>query len=230
MIAALRRRYLDILGSIYIFNEHRGYSSLDRVLEAVRRRHPEATAFIAAVEKHRADEEKHYHMFRRYFEHLGYMPYAADKTCAHIDKMIHLTFGCDIDALDTDAVVASEAMFNRLCRVIILTEKRGMWQVDKLLSMGVIRRERPLYQLFKVVERDEPSHWMPYDAWLRAHGGWQPTLGERLADAFVHKSLILWKLPLLFLNPWLKRRTDWQHEHDSIPLKGQPASQAFALQ
>lgn len=230
MIAALRRRYLDILGSIYIFNEHRGYSSLDRVLEAVRRRHPEATAFIAAVEKHRADEEKHYHMFRRYFEHLGYMPYAADKTCAHIDKMIRLTFGCDIDALDTDAVVASEAMFNRLCRVIILTEKRGMWQVDKLLSMGVIRRERPLYQLFKVVERDEPSHWMPYDAWLRAHGGWQPTLGERLADAFVHKSLILWKLPLLFLNPWLKRRTDWQHEHDSIPLKGQPASQAFALQ
>lgn len=230
MIAALRRRYLDILGSIYIFNEHRGYSSLDRVLEAVRRRHPEATAFIAAVEKHRADEEKHYHMFRRYFEHLGCMPYAADKTCAHIDKMIQLTFGCDIDALDTDAVVASEAMFNRLCRVIILTEKRGMWQVDKLLSMGVIRRERPLYQLFKVVERDEPSHWMPYDAWLRAHGGWQPTLGERLADAFVHKSLILWKLPLLFLNPWLKRRTDWQHEHDSIPLKGQPASQAFALQ
>lgn len=230
MIAALRRRYLDILGSIYIFNEHRGYSSLDRVLEAVRRRHPEATAFIAAVEKHRADEEKHYHMFRRYFEHLGYMPYAADKTCAHIDKMIRLTFGCDIDALDTDAVVASEAMFNRLCRVIILTEKRGMWQVDKLLSMGVIRRERALYQLFKVVERDEPSHWMPYDAWLRAHGGWQPTLGERLADAFVHKSLILWKLPLLFLNPWLKRRTDWQHEHDSIPLQGQPASQAFALQ
>ncbi|RXR29243.1 ferritin-like domain-containing protein [Sphingobium fluviale] len=230
MIAALRRRYLDILGSIYIFNEHRGYSSLDRVLEAVRRRHPEATAFIAAVEKHRADEEKHYHMFRRYFEHLGYMPYAADKTCAHIDKMIRLTFGCDIDALDTDAVVASEAMFNRLCRVIILTEKRGMWQVDKLLNMGVIRRERALYQLFKVVERDEPSHWMPYDAWLRAHGGWQPTLGERLADAFVHKSLILWKLPLLFLNPWLKRRTDWQHEHDSIPLKGQPASQAFALQ
>ena len=57
MIAALRRRYLDILGSIYIFNEHRGYSSLDRVLEAVRRRYPEATEFIAAVEKHRADEQ-----------------------------------------------------------------------------------------------------------------------------------------------------------------------------
>ena len=32
------RRYLDLLGSIYIYNEHRGYTALDRVLEAVRAR------------------------------------------------------------------------------------------------------------------------------------------------------------------------------------------------
>lgn len=215
MFAVLRRRYLDILASIYIFNEHRGYSSLDRVLEAVRARYPQATGFIAAVEKHRADEEKHYHMFRRYFELLGAKPYAVDKTCAHIDRMIRLTFGCDIDRLDTNAVTASEELFNRLCRVIILTEQRGMWQVDKLLAMKIIREERALYQLFKVVERDEPSHWMPYDAWLKEHGGRQPSWRERLADAFVHKSLILYKLPMLFLNPWLKRRTDWQHQHDA---------------
>ena len=31
--AAFRRRFLDVLASIYIFNEHRGYTSLDRVLE-----------------------------------------------------------------------------------------------------------------------------------------------------------------------------------------------------
>ncbi len=215
MFAALRRRYLDILGSIYIFNEHRGYSSLDRVLEAVHARHPDAAGFVAAVEKHRADEEKHYHMFRRYFELRGYKSYAVDKTCAHIDRMIRLTFGCDIDGLDTDAVIASDDLFHRLCRVILLTEQRGMWQVDKLLSMKVIREERPLYQLFKVVERDEPSHWMPYDDWLNAHGGRQPSWRERLADAFVHKSLILYKLPLLYLNPWLKRRADWQHESDA---------------
>jgi hypothetical protein len=162
-----------------------------------------------------ADEEKHYHMFRRYFELRGYKPYAVDKTCAHIDRMIRLTFGCDIDGLDTDAVIASDDLFHRLCRVILLTEQRGMWQVDKLLSMKVIREERPLYQLFKVVERDEPSHWMPYDDWLNAHGGRQPSWRERLADAFVHKSLILYKLPLLYLNPWLKRRADWQHESDA---------------
>lgn len=224
MFAALRRRYLDILASIYIFNEHRGYSSLDRVLDAVRRRHPEATDFVAAVEKHRADEEKHYHMFRRYFELLGYKPYAVDKTCAHIDRLIRLTFGCDIDGLDTDAVIASDDLFNRLCRVIVLTEQRGMWQVDKLLTMNVIREERALFQLFKVVERDEPSHWMPYDDWLKEHGGRQASWKERLADAFVHKSLILYKLPLLFLNPWLKRRTDWQHESDTHPAGAlQPA-------
>lgn len=214
MFATLRRRYLDILASIYIFNEHRGYSSLDRVLIAVRRRHPEAQDFIAAVEKHRADERKHYGMFRRYFEHLGYMPYSVDKTCAHIDRLIRLTFGCDVDSLDTEAVIASDDLFNRLCRVIVLTERRGMCQVDKLLRMGAIRRERPLFRIFQVVERDEPSHWMPYAAWLLSHDGGRPTLGERLADAWVHKSLVVAKLPLLFLNPALRRRTAWQDESE----------------
>nr|WP_299849356.1 hypothetical protein [Sphingomonas bacterium] len=36
MLARLSRRYLDILASVYIYNEYRGYSSLDRVLTAVR--------------------------------------------------------------------------------------------------------------------------------------------------------------------------------------------------
>ena len=32
-----RRRYLDLLGSTSICNEHRGYTAIDRVVEAVRR-------------------------------------------------------------------------------------------------------------------------------------------------------------------------------------------------
>ena len=36
-----------------------------------------------------------------------------------------------------------------------------------------------------------------------------PSLRERLADSWVHRSLILVKLPLLYLNPRLRRRTDW---------------------
>ena len=39
-----RRRYLDLLGSIYIYNEHRGYTSIDRILEAVRSRTPDDKA------------------------------------------------------------------------------------------------------------------------------------------------------------------------------------------
>ena len=31
-----QRRYLDLLGSIYIYNEHRGYTAIARVLDAVR--------------------------------------------------------------------------------------------------------------------------------------------------------------------------------------------------
>ena len=38
MLSLLRNRYLDVLGSIYIYNEHRGYTSIDRVLAAVKTR------------------------------------------------------------------------------------------------------------------------------------------------------------------------------------------------
>jgi len=207
--ARLSRRYLDILASIYIYNEHRGYSSLDRVLEAVRARCPDDRAFIAEVEKHRADERRHYVMFRRYFEARGETPYAVDRTCGHIDRLIRLTFGCHIDDLDTAAVVADGRLFNRLCRIIMITEQRGMRMVDTLLASRLVRSDRALTKIFRVVERDEPSHWMPYDAWLARHDGGRPRLGERLADFWVHVSLVLAKLPLLYLNPRLARRRGW---------------------
>lgn len=40
MLEWFRRRYLDVVGSIYIYNEHRGYTAIDRVIEAVRERSP----------------------------------------------------------------------------------------------------------------------------------------------------------------------------------------------
>ena len=217
LVERLKRRYLDILASIYIYNEHRGYSSLDRVLEAVRARCPDDHDFIAEVEKHRADERKHYLMFRRYFEAMGAKPYDVDRTCGHIDRLIRLTFGCHIDDLDTAAVVADGELFNKLCRVIMITEIRGMRTVDTLLQSFLVRSDHSLIKIFKVVERDEPSHWMPYEAWLEAHDGGRPRLSERLADTWVNLSLILAKLPLLFLNPALPRRTDWYDDHDPAP-------------
>lgn len=214
LIERLRERYLDILGSIYIYNEHRGYRSLDRVLEAVRARCPDDADFIAKVEKHRADEEKHYNMFKRWFELRKDMPYEVDRTCGHIDRMIKITFRCHIDDLDTHAIIADGNLFNRLCRVIMLTELRGLHVVEKLVQSVAIKNNKPLYKIFQIVEIDEPSHWMPYDEWLRAHNGGQPRWSERAADTWVNLSLVLVKLPLLYLNPWLKRRKTWAHQDD----------------
>jgi hypothetical protein len=71
MPAWFSARYLDVLGSIYIYNEHRGYTAIDRVLEAVRARWPDDSALIAEVAKHRSDERKHYLMFRRWLSDAG---------------------------------------------------------------------------------------------------------------------------------------------------------------
>ncbi len=215
MLKAATRRYLDILASVYIYNEHRGYSSLDRVLGAVKSRYPDETDFIADVEKHRADERKHYVMFKRYFELRGRMPFLVDRTCGHIDRLIRLTFGCHIDDLDTEEVIGSDELFQKLCRIIMITEMRGMNTVDKLLHSFLLKEDRALISIFKVIERDEPSHWMPYQGWLERHGGEKSRLSERLADFWVSCSLLLAKLPLLYFNPRLPRRTDWQDDHDT---------------
>ncbi|MEO0032795.1 MAG: hypothetical protein RIS94_2553 [Pseudomonadota bacterium] len=209
MIAWFRRRYLDLVGSIYIYNEHRGYTALDRVLEAVRARSPDDTALIAAIERHRADERKHYLMFRRWFELRGVMPLAVDRTCGHIDRFVEIMFRRGIDALDTQAVVAHEELFERLCRVIALTERRGYKQVDVLLKHPLVRHDRALVKIFEIIERDEPSHWAPYEGWLAAHGKRPPRWWERAIDTFIHSELLLVKLPLLFANPWLARQRDW---------------------
>lgn len=213
LATAFRRRFLDVLGSIYIYNEHRGYSSLDRVLEAVRARCADDHDFIAAVEKHRADEHKHYHMFRRWFELRGVMPLKVDRTCGHIDHFIESVFGCTIDDLDTGEVVASRDAFEKLCRVIMITEQRGMKQVSVLLGNAHVRSDKGLRRIFEVVEVDEPSHWQPYDAWLRANGRRpRPSWRERWTDYSIHKSLMLAKLPALFLNHGNPRLKRWPHE------------------
>lgn len=214
MLKALRDRYLDLLGSIYIYNEHRGYTAIDRVLEAVRARSPEDKDFIAAVEKHRADERKHYLMFRRWFETQGRMPLLVDRTCGHIDRFVEIMFRSTIDELDTDEVIARDELFEKLCRVISLTEKRGHKQVEILLRHPLVRGDRTLMKIFRIVEQDEPSHWEPYDAWLQAHGKREPKWWEHAVDTFIHSELLFLKLPVLFVTPRLKRRTDWADAYD----------------
>jgi hypothetical protein len=204
-----RRRYLDLLGSIYIYNEHRGYTSIDRVLEAVRARSPDDVALIAAIEKHRADERKHYLMFKRWFELQGKMPLRVDRTCGHIDRFVEIMFRRTIDDLDTGAIIASDDEFEKLCRVISLTEQRGYKQVDILLRHPLVTGDKVLMRIFRIIEKDEPSHWAPYDGWLKANGKRDPKWWERAIDGFIHSELLFLKLPALFLNPFVARRTDW---------------------
>jgi len=214
MLAWFSRRYLDLLGSIYIYNEHRGYTALDRVLEAVRARSPDDHEFIAAIEQHRADEYKHYLMFRRWFEKRGQMPLFVDRMCGHIDRFVEIMFRSTIDRLDTHQVIAEDQLFEKLCRVISLTEKRGYQQVEVLLKHPIVQQDSGLMKIFRIIKQDEPSHWEPYDGWLRANSKREPKWWERAVDTFIHSELLLLKLPMLFVYPRLGRRKDWPDSHD----------------
>ena len=215
MFAWFRRRYLDLLGSIYIYNEHRGYTSIDRILEAVRAHAPDDEAFIAAVEKHRGDERKHYVMFKRWFELQGKMPLNIDRTCGHIDRFVEIMFRSTIDGLNTKAIIHDDRLFEKLCRVISLTEKRGYKQVEILLNHPLVKHDPGLIKIFKVVERDEPDHWTPYDDWLKANGKRDPKWWERAIDTFIHSELLFLKLPILFLSFGMPRRTEWADAHEA---------------
>jgi hypothetical protein len=208
-----RRRYLDLVGSIYIYNEHRGYTAIDRVLECVRVRSPDDTRLIEAIERHRADERKHYIMFRRWFELRGQMPLAIDRTCGHIDRFVEIMFRTTIDKMDTQAVIDSDDQFEKLCRVISLTEQRGYRQVEILLKHPLVRDDKVLMKIFKVIHKDEPSHWAPYEGWLKANGKRDPKWWERAIDGFIHSELLFLKLPILFIAP-LRRRTAWPDAAD----------------
>jgi hypothetical protein len=213
--SGLTQRYLDVLASVYIYNEHRGYTSLDRVLEAVRARCPDDTQFIAEVVKHRADEYKHYGMFKRWFQRQGKMPLRVDRQVGHIDRFIQWVFGCTIEDLDTGNIVANAAEFEKLCRVIMLTEQRGFSQVEILLRNRFIKSDPVMLKIFQIVHQDEPDHFLPYQRWLEHHDKSTALWQERAADWCIHKSLMLAKLPTLFLDPSLPRLERWPDEDDT---------------
>ena len=217
MISWFRNRYLDMLGSIYIYNEHRGYTAIDRVLDAVRVRSPDNSELIAKIERHRADERKHYVMFKRWFELQRRKPLHLDRMFGHIDRFIELMFGTSIDKLDTQEVINRDELFERLCRVISLTEKRGYKQVEILLDNRFVKSDPALVRIFEVIKQDEPSHWAPYDGWLQDNAKREPAWWERAVDGFIHAELLFLKLPLLFLNPWMGRRKDWADDGESEP-------------
>jgi hypothetical protein len=156
-------------------------------------------------------------MFRRWFERRGQMPLAVDRTCGHIDRFVEIMFGTKIDDLDTQKIISDDRLFEKLCRVISLTEQRGYRQVEILLKHPLVRKDAALIKIFRIIEKDEPSHWEPYDRWLRANGKREPKWWERAIDSFIHSELLFLKLPVLFLSPRMKRRSDWA-DSDEQPL------------
>lgn len=207
MLGWYRRRWLDLVASIYMYNEHRGYTALDRVLAAVRSRYPDDPEFIAEVEQHRADEYKHYLMFKRWWQRRGKMPFEVDRACGHIDRFIEIMFRSKIDDLDEGDLVRDDRNFEKMCRVIALTEKRGYRQVELLLAHPTIRADQRLVKIFNIVKQDEPRHWIPYDKWRAKRGMRDPAWWEKAIDGLIHSELLLLKLPVLFLTPRLKRRS-----------------------
>lgn len=207
------RRWLDVVTAIYVYNEHRGYTALDKVLLAVGRHFPDDRRLIADIAQHRADERKHYLMFKRWFEKRGEMPFEVDRACGHIDRFVELVFRSRIDDLEIDAFIR-DGHFEELCRVISLTEQRGYRQVEILLRHPVILRDRTLTKIFRIIEHDEPRHWSPYDRWLERNGARKPAWWERALDTFIHSELLLIKLPILFVMPGLKRRARWPDEDE----------------
>ena len=154
-------------------------------------------------------------MFKRWFELRGRMPIALDRAFGHIDRFIEITFGTPIDSLDTEAIVASDDLFERLCRVISLTEKRGLRQVEILLEHPIVKQDKALHRIFEVVHVDEPDHFKPYDKWLAENARRAPNAWERWVDRLIHSELLFIKLPLLFLWFGAPRRSEWRDAHEA---------------
>lgn len=205
MLKKLKTRFYDVLASIYLYNEYTGYVELEKLLDGVKKKFPGEKEFIAAVQKHTDDERKHYLMFRNYFKQSGRMPFEIDATYGYIDLFINAIFKTPLEELNRDEILADDRMFFKLCRLIMMTEFRGMKQVATLLKNPLIKQQPILLKIFKIVERDEPSHCYPYQYWLQKHGSHTPEFQEKITDLWIHYTIMLVKAPLLFLNFRLSR-------------------------
>lgn len=196
----LVQRFLDLVLSVYLYNEWRGYvqmeTSLIPKLEADPNMDP---AFLVAVKKHCADEKKHYNMFKGYFVSKGRMPFAVGASIGYFDVLSGVLLG------RKDDVELNQENFAKLCRAIVTTEYRGIHQVDTMLKWRSIQRDERLHRIFQVVKVDEPSHFIPYNEWLEKNGHRGPSTFEKIADWVIHYSIAALIIPVHFLNFRLKR-------------------------
>lgn len=196
----LVQRFLDLVLSVYLYNEWRGYSQMEESLipqlEANPKMPPE---FIAAVKKHCADEKKHYNMFKGYFVSRGKMPFSVGKSIGYFDVLSAVLMG------KRNEMKLTDESFARLCRTIVTTEYRGIHQVNTMLKWRSINGDDRLRRIFQVIREDEPSHFIPYAEWLEKNGYRGPSKLEKAADCIIHYSMAAFIIPFHYFNFRLKR-------------------------
>ncbi len=198
-------RFKQLVLSVYLYNEWRGFLQLERdLIPALEKPGDCPPAFLAEVKKHAADERKHYFLFKEYFRKRGVMPFRVGRAVGYFDFLSRLLVGKPSN--DSAAgIVRDRKRFADLCRAVVVTEHRGIQQVDAILRWPSFRRDHYLLRIFRIIRRDEPSHYLPYEAWLKKNHQPLPSLRDRVVDVAVHYSIAVLVIPFLFLNPVLPR-------------------------
>ena len=201
----LKSRFYRALASIYLYNEQRGHSQLKLLHEAFVRQFPQQTDTAAAIWKHSEDERRHGLMFQAYLTRRGFEPLWVGPRLGYIDLLVATVFGRSLEELHADQILKRPADLMKLCRLIQITEERGLKQVRWLLAHPWIRQEPELVRIFRIIERDEPSHFEPYEAWLKdlGEGSQCADLVARAADVWIHWSIFLFRFPWFVL--WARR-------------------------
>lgn len=201
MRRALTDRFRELVLSVYLYNEWRGYRQLEEDLLPLIERAGFGSDFVAGVRKHASDEKHHHRMFQGWFAERGVRPYAVGPAVGYFDTLASWLVG----DFSPKALVDRPDRFARLCRAVITTERRGIQQLDAMLKWRAVREDPRLTRILEVIRRDEPSHYGPYERWLEAHGYAGPGLRERAVDFLVHYGIAVLVIPALYFNPFLKR-------------------------
>ena len=143
-------------------------------------------------------------------------PLRVPRVYGYVDAFIELVFGSQTGDLNHQRILADQSQRFSLFRLIMMTEKRGLKQVQAVLRQGWVKRNSELVHLFQVIESDEPSHFEPYEAHLELNGAQGLTFKERLADLWIHYSLMLLKLPFLYLSVLTPALTKFPHEDQEL--------------
>ncbi len=205
MKSYLENRFLDVLLSIYLYNEHAGYTQLELLLKGFQQKYPEDKNMYLAIEKHLNDEKRHYQMFKSYFKKLGKEPYQVSARASYINTLVKKIFKKPIKKLNSNVLLNNEKDFLKLCRLIMITERRGIKQVSRILKMPFIIKHPYLHAVFSTIQKDEPSHCYPYQDFLLKHKSCAVGVWEYFADLATHTEMIALRFPLMFFNPTLQR-------------------------